>query len=473
MFDQLILIGIPEQLISFDIFTIYLNIHTQYPFSKMPFYLLNPCSRKFYFPFCVLLVSFVFYSCSKSGSQPIGSNYPAPKIDSISPTHGSVGTIITISGQYFRNSINGNTITLNGVNATVVAANEYQLKVMVPVTTSGKITVETSSGKVDGPLFTYARSPIVAVTEYKALMGGYSIAAYWVNGVLHKLTPGTSNADAYGLAILGTNLFIVGHEYLGGYRIAKIWKNGIAKDLALPTGSSDATCIVTSQNDIYVGGFVTKNNKKVATVWKNDVEYSITDGTNDAQINSIAVSGDDVYVCGYENNGSKDIAKFWKNGVATVLSDGRYNAIATGITVAGKDVLVVGNDIRESYGYNTSGYVWKNAVQSSSLTFFNTNNTTYANSIITSGTDMLIAGHYYKEGSGITTGCAWTNKNISFAHSQASDVLSMVVDSGNVYAAGVGEASNSVHVAKLWINGEETILTDLDKGGVAHAVIVR
>ncbi|NII25933.1 hypothetical protein HB364_12630 [Pseudoflavitalea sp. X16] len=68
--------------------------------------------------------------------------YARPVITTFSPDKGAAGDEVTLTGEYFGTTPADNTVTFNGVAATVTAASSTQLKVLVPVGAStGNITV--------------------------------------------------------------------------------------------------------------------------------------------------------------------------------------------------------------------------------------------------------------------------------------------------------------------------------------------
>lgn len=76
------------------------------------------------------------------GSKP-GFNYgPVPRIQSVVPTTGAVGTAVVISGSGFNNNLADNIVLFGGARATVTAASSTQLTVTVPTNAApGTITV--------------------------------------------------------------------------------------------------------------------------------------------------------------------------------------------------------------------------------------------------------------------------------------------------------------------------------------------
>ena len=87
---------------------------------------------------------FIVASCSKKNSDtPI--NPPAdnlPIIKNVTPDSGSVGTVVTITGNNFSTDLTQDVVKFNGVQAIVSSATNSEIKVKVPESaTTGKITL--------------------------------------------------------------------------------------------------------------------------------------------------------------------------------------------------------------------------------------------------------------------------------------------------------------------------------------------
>ncbi len=84
-----------------------------------------------------------------------------PTIESISPTSGAVGTLVTINGNNFSPTAGQNTVYFNGLSAAVTSDAITQLTASVPATaTSGTVSVQVSgTGDVaSGPVFTVSEA---------------------------------------------------------------------------------------------------------------------------------------------------------------------------------------------------------------------------------------------------------------------------------------------------------------------------
>ncbi len=91
-----------------------------------------------------------------SSTGPVFSYPPPPRITTISPTSGSAGMLVTITGVNFDAITDNNIVNFEGVSATVISASTTSLVVSVP---SGggtvPVNVTTPGGTALGPNFTY------------------------------------------------------------------------------------------------------------------------------------------------------------------------------------------------------------------------------------------------------------------------------------------------------------------------------
>ncbi|MEO0331144.1 MAG: IPT/TIG domain-containing protein, partial [Bacteroidota bacterium] len=77
---------------------------------------------------------------------------PMPTISSIDPSSGMVGDEVTITGTNFGSTASENTVTFNGVTASVGTASATQLVVEVPENvTTGPVAVTVGDQTVRGP----------------------------------------------------------------------------------------------------------------------------------------------------------------------------------------------------------------------------------------------------------------------------------------------------------------------------------
>jgi hypothetical protein len=277
---------------------------------------------------------------------------PPPTITSISPTSGSANTVVTINGTNFKTLPTDNTVTFNGVAATVQTATATVLTVLAPAGGStGNVNVTNANGTVAGPGFTYNNISVYVCGT------GITGAGDWKDGVFTSLTNCFRTTSIY---VSGTDIYVTGIDNTGFG--PAYWKNGIYNSLPMsPTHNSGAgQSIVVSGTDVYVAGFDEINGSRSKPMcWKNGTALPTVTFTGTDTLGvlyGVAVSGTDVYVAGYESPFTgNEIAMYWKNGSPVPLTDGSSVAIATGCYFSGSDIYVSGYITGI-----TQAYYWKN-----------------------------------------------------------------------------------------------------------------
>ena len=81
---------------------------------------------------------------------------PLPEVIELSPTNGTAGTTVTISGHAFGNIPQQNSVYFNEVKATIVSSEDTKLEVIAPASTTGPVIIiikgRTAANK---PVFVY------------------------------------------------------------------------------------------------------------------------------------------------------------------------------------------------------------------------------------------------------------------------------------------------------------------------------
>lgn len=130
-------------------------------------------------------------------------------IDSISPDNGLAADMVTISGYGFAGTISGNTVTFNGVTATITAATPTSLQVIVPNNVStGAVKVAVAGLDALAPV-DFKRAGILTVA--RGLSNTSGIAAdnngnlYVIQypGKIIKISPQGAIADFVGSSLYG------------------------------------------------------------------------------------------------------------------------------------------------------------------------------------------------------------------------------------------------------------------------------
>lgn len=309
-------------------------------------------------------------------------------------------------------------------------------------------------------------------------VGGNTInakAAYWKKSLSQPntitlrdtLTDGknitsivTSGSDIY-MSVFGTN---------GGY-----WKNNTL--VTLPNCSSVSN-ITLSGTTVYASGWDKMLN---LAYWIGNTKYTLDNpynlfpdmGVGSSGLTGIALSGPNVLVSGSLSVSNRlgapanaldgDFGMVWANGNLSLLGKGGlpiFNYHSTvGIAVAGADVYVAG---RFPDTTHVGGY-WKNRV------WDNVNNGAFLpSSIITSGSDVYIAGATYTRNPVYSQQAAyWVNGNL--IQLTGSVATAIAVDGQDVYILGI-DNNNKVVVWKNGNNVFTTIGSDPDVGADCIAI---
>jgi len=95
-----------------------------------------------------------------------------PAITAVSPTSGTVGTVVTIAGNYFGPSQGSSGVSFNSISATVTSWSNTAIKCTVPSgATTGPVVVETSVGVSNGKTFAVKLPAIAALSPTSGAVG--------------------------------------------------------------------------------------------------------------------------------------------------------------------------------------------------------------------------------------------------------------------------------------------------------------
>ena len=198
------------------------------------------------FAIAAITALFLFTGCGKGGSTP----EPTPpvvvaKITSLSPTSGTPGTSVTVTGTGFNTAMASNKVLFNGKDATVTAASATELTVTVPADAgTGAVTVSVNGAAVvTGPVFTYVE-PAKITSVDKTEGAAYAIVAITGTG--------------FGAAITDNHVYFNGKE--ATVSAATITKLTVAVPVAAGTGiitlSVNGAPAVTGPSFTYVQSYV-------------------------------------------------------------------------------------------------------------------------------------------------------------------------------------------------------------------------
>jgi len=170
----------------------------------------------------------------------------APALATLSPNHGDVGTLVTISGKNFGTTTD--TVTFNGTAATPTIWTPTSIVVPVPAgATNGNVVVTVAGIASNGLLFTFTPS-ITSLSTNSAPAG----ASVTVTGTNFGATQGTSKVTFNGkvaTVVTWSALSIVVNVPVGGtgnvvVTINSIDSNGMpftVQDFSVPTTLTDVT----------------------------------------------------------------------------------------------------------------------------------------------------------------------------------------------------------------------------------------
>jgi hypothetical protein len=342
-----------------------------------------------------IIVLFTITSCKKLGEPGVGNS---------SGTTGTTGiTGVTVPADLTAKDNGVYIAGINGIGNTQTL-NYWKDSVSISLQNSSK-------PQSIGAAITSQGKDLYIAGCYTAV-NNISVAAYWKNGVINKLTDSLSNFFTTGITVEGSDVYVSGYSLVGLARKAKYWKNGIL--FSLNDGSkytSIANGIAINGSDIYVIGNIGDNiNNTTAVYWKNNILTKLPDaGMGFSTAKAIALSGNDFYIVGEQagkvtnSSQTSNSGIYWKNGVITPIVDN--NSSCSAITLVGQDVYIAGISNTTPYNKTVATY-WKNGIPTQ-LTDSNTPSNAYG--IAINGTDVHVVGDipygkamYWKNGTHVS-----------------------------------------------------------------------
>jgi hypothetical protein len=88
--------------------------------------------------FLSLFILFLLTSCKKTNINEVSG----PVINNVNPSHGTEGSLITLTGNYFGETVANNKVTFDGTVAVVNSASKTQLTVTAPPHLSGTAEIK-------------------------------------------------------------------------------------------------------------------------------------------------------------------------------------------------------------------------------------------------------------------------------------------------------------------------------------------
>jgi hypothetical protein len=292
-----------------------------------------------------------------------------------------------------------------------------------------------------------------------------AVAKYWKDGTPNLLA---NFADAYGIVVSGSDVYVSGSDFVGSKITAKYWKNGNAFQLSDGSRQAYANSIAVVNGTVYASG----TDGLYRCYWKNGIKIILYDGNPtsdyDSYAKGIAILGNDILVAGYINTTGD--ALYWKNGTAVILENGKGYNISTSaiLTTSTGDVYVAG-DVSLDISKNVACY-WKNGVRVNCQSGVGQD---YTTSMALSGNDVYLAGAS-KNSSGKNIATYWKNGEAVHLSDGTTDALinGIAVNDKDVYAVGFVYNSNKIKVATYWKNGLAIQLSDGTATAELNAIVL-
>jgi hypothetical protein len=112
-----------------------------------------------------LVIVLTTVACSSSSTSPTSTSSAMPSVMSLSPTNGSVGTVVTIAGTNFGATEGSSTVTFNGTTATPTTWAATSINVPVPAgATTGNLVLTVGAVVSTGVAFTVLPSKTYTLT---------------------------------------------------------------------------------------------------------------------------------------------------------------------------------------------------------------------------------------------------------------------------------------------------------------------
>jgi len=416
-------------------------------------------------------------SCTNDDKNPTPPKDKTLRVTSLSSTTVHYGDTLVIGGSNFSATAANNTITINGITATVIAATTTSLEVTIPAAsvTNCEVKVEVAGNIVIAGNVTYLPDVFVAGYENN---GAYAIAKYWKNDKAITVSQNESTLNA--ICVNDNGVYVAGWERTNNLQLANFWKNGTKTTLG--TGASAVYTMAVNGTDVYTGGFEIINGFDLPRYWHNSTGTTVNvkdpiiskDVLGNGACNGISCSNNTVYAVGYYLN-SQGRYSPWEttNGEvpAETIPNNDKHCYANGAFIYGTDRYVAGTQNNPTTGL-AMATIWKNG----NYTFLTDGNNSIgiARAVVVAGNDVYVAGYEQENysGGGPTFAKYWKNGVPVKLSTASSYATSIAVFDNDVYVAG-GENNGTRDVVKYWKNGTPVNLTDGTFTSAGNSIFLR
>lgn len=252
-------------------------------------------------------------------------------------------------------------------------------------------------------------------------------------------TTNVDNVPEQRCRVVVRDIYVAGEYGDKTTRTACVWKNNkVFYNLASGANAFANAMVVTDNKDVYVAG----NVNNVGKVWKNGAELYTGLGT---ELKSLVVDGSDVYVAGADASE----AKVWKNGTEELsVAGATFNALA----MNGGTIYVGGK-------LDSKATIWKGDAATPL-----TDAESVVNGLCINGADVYAAG---VEG----VGKVWKSNQELYAFDNNTTATEVLFADNKLYTCGY-QKTTSIK-AKLWIDGDQKTVSELDKEYLGEFVVGR
>jgi len=303
----------------------------------------------------------------ESAESPAVSATPqarAPSITGFYPASGSVGTTVTITGNYFDNTAPGNTVVrFNGVQATISSITNSQIITSVPAgATTGSITVTTEGGTATSSIaFIASVAGTVAAPTFIPAPGIYTtaqsvtISTSTPGADIRYTTDGTTPSESMGIAYSGSipvssSITIRAVAYMAGWSNSMMSNGSYTISASTPRVTASGTHTIALKRNGTVWGWGLTSGDGVWSGYRY-VPSQVSGLTNIIFItagyrHSVALKGDgSVWAWDYNDHGQ--------------LGDGTTTARAAPVQVMGlTGIRVIAAGYAHTVAVRNDGTVW-------------------------------------------------------------------------------------------------------------------
>ena len=255
------------------------------------------------------------------GFRPTAVPLPPPNITSLSPSAGSAGTSVTITGTSFGSTQGTSTVTFNGTAATTTSWSDTSIVTMVPSgATTGNVVVSVGGVNSSGSSFTVVSAP--SITSLSPAMGAVG-AAVTITGTNFGATQGTSAVLVNGVAATPTS-----------------W-SATSIAVLVPSGATTGNVVVT------VSGVASNGSSFTVVPVPNITSLSVTSGAVGAAVTITGTNFGSTQASGTVSfNGTAATVTSWSaTNVATTVPSGATTGnvvvFASGVNSNGSSFTVV------------------------------------------------------------------------------------------------------------------------------------